>query len=288
MLTRRAAIGGAALCSSRLLVPLRSWAEEPLAPLPLCDQDVSLLRTGNTDIVLVGTAHVSEESATLVRHVIRAVQPDTVMVELDKRRAATLMYKAKARQRGETIAASAAPPAAEQSRGAAFYRSLEEKGFPAGGEFVAAIQEARLLNATVLLGDQEIETTLARLKVARAEVRRLRAEGVLSRDDAKAALRALPSSLRRGGAAAASPEDLAQLTGDLRQRGNARAVAAYLKKAAPPVYEAMIGERDQFMARALEVAPGNRVVAVVGLAHVEGIERILGREVLAKRRSCTL
>ena len=65
-------------------------------------------------------------------------------------------------------------------------------------------------------------------------------------------------------------------------------MAAYLKKAAPPVYEAMIGERDQFMARALEVAPGNRVVAVVGLAHVEGIERILSREVLAKRRSCTL
>lgn len=217
------------------------------------------------------------------------MKPDTVMVELDKKRAASLMYKAKLRKRGEALPVSATPPV-EQSRGAAMYRVLEEKGFPAGGEFVAAIEEARLLNATVLLGDQEIELTLQRLKEARAEVRRLRAEGVLSREDAKAALRALPSSVRRsGGAAALTPEDMTQMTTDLRQRDNARAVAAYLKKAAPPVYDAMIGERDQYMAHAIEVAPGARIVAVVGLAHVEGIERILGEEVLARRgpRTCT-
>ena len=77
------------------------------------------------------------------------------------------------------------------------------------------------------------------------------------------------------------------MTTDLRQRDNARAVAAYLKKAAPPVYDAMIGERDQYMARAIEVAPGSSVVAVVGLAHVEGIERILGEEVLAQRGPST-
>ena len=83
-----------------------------------------------------------------------------------------------------------------------------------------------------------------------------------------------------------TPESMAQMSTDLRQRDNARAVAAYLKKAAPPVYDAMIGERDQYMARALEVAPGSKVVAVVGLAHVEGIERVLGEEVLARPRSC--
>uniref|UniRef100_A0A7S4I9S7 TraB/GumN family protein n=1 Tax=Prymnesium polylepis TaxID=72548 RepID=A0A7S4I9S7_9EUKA len=282
LLTRRMAIAGGALCSSQILVPLRTQAL--LTPPPLCDPDVSVLSTGNKQIVIVGTAHVSEDSAALVRQVIRAVQPDTVMVELDRRRAATLMYKAKARKRGVPVSAS---PSEQQSSGAAFYQSLEEKGFPSGGEFVAAIEEARLLNATVLLGDQDMNVTLRRLKEARAEVRQLRADGTLSREDARAAISALPSSLRRRGAAL-TPEDVSQVTSDLKQRDTARAVAAYLRQSAPPVYEAMIGERDKYMAYALEVAPGNRLVAVVGLAHVDGIERILGEEVLARPRGCTL
>lgn len=275
-LNRRAALG--AVCGHWLLTPLSSRALTPL-----CDQDVSLLTTGDKRIVLVGTAHISEESAILVRQVIRSVQPDTVMVELDQRRANTLMYKAKLRRIGEL--SSQTSPAEPQTRGAAFYRSLEEKGFPAGGEFVAAIEEARLLNATVLLGDQDINVTLRQLKEARAEVRRLRADGTLSREDARAAVRALPSSMLKR-EETPTVEGMTQLTSDLKQRDNARAVVAYLKQAAPPVYEAMIGERDRYMAHALEVAPGDTVVGVVGLAHVEGIERILGEEVLARPRSC--
>ena len=70
-ITRRAAVG--ALCGgSQLLAPRRSWA---VPPAPLCDEDVSRLTTGNTQIVLVGTAHVSDESATLVRQVIQQDAP---------------------------------------------------------------------------------------------------------------------------------------------------------------------------------------------------------------------
>ena len=93
-LTRRAAVGGA-LCGSQLLAPLGGGLAWAAAPPPLCDQDVSVLRTSaNKEIVIVGTAHVSEESAALVRQVVRQVRPDTVMVELDKRRAVALMRKA--------------------------------------------------------------------------------------------------------------------------------------------------------------------------------------------------
>ena len=283
--TRRVAVGSALSCSAQVcFTPFISRAAAPQSPL--CDQDVAVLTTGNKQIVIVGTAHVSEESASLVRQVIQEVQPDTVMVELDKRRAASLMYKAKLRRSGELSAVATVKPDVE-SRGAALYRSLEERGFPAGGEFVAAIEEARLLNATVLCGDQEIDVTLSRLKEARAEVRRLRADGLLSRDDAKAAVRELPSSLTRR-TAEMSVEELGRMTTDIKQRDNARAVATYLKQAAPPVYEAMIGERDKYMAYALEVAPGESLVAVVGLAHVDGLERILGQQILARPRSCNL
>ena len=281
LLSRRAL--GCALCG-QMLAPQRSAAlpASTTGSALLCDQDISVLSYGNRQVVLVGTAHVSEESATLVRQVIRSVQPDTVMVELDRRRAGTLLAKAKARKSGTPLVISGSNASAEQqSRGAAFYKSLDEMGFPAGGEFVAAIEEARLLNATVLLGDQDINVTLQRLKEARAETRRLRNDGILSRDDAKALIGSLPSTVRKR-ESSLTAEGVAQLADELKQRDNALAITAYLKKAAPPVYDAMIGERDQYMAHALEVAPGNRIVAVVGLAHVEGIERILGQEVAAR------
>ena len=278
--TRRAVIGGA-VCSQHLFVPTPSWA----VPNPLCDQDVSVLTTSSKQIVIVGTSHVSEESATLVRQVIQLVKPDTVMVELDKRRAVALMRTAKARRNGEQMVAATAL-AEQQSRGAAFYEKLETMGLLAGGEFVAAIEEARLLNATVLLGDRDINVTLQRLQEAKAELQQLRADGILTREDAKAALSSLPSSLSKR-SPALTAEDVTQMATDLRQRGNAREVAAYLKLAEPPVYAAMVGERDRIMAHALEAAPGSSVVGVVGLAHLDGIERILGEEVTARpSRSC--
>lgn len=35
---------------------------------------------------MIGTAHISEESANLVRRTIKKVQPDVVMIELDPKR----------------------------------------------------------------------------------------------------------------------------------------------------------------------------------------------------------
>ena len=46
----------------------------------------------------------------------------------------------------------------------------------------------------------------------------------------------------------------------------------------PPLYEALIAERDAYMARSIIGAEGRRLVAVVGLAHVDGIEATLLRE----------
>ena len=133
-------------------------------------------------------------------------------VELDRPRATTLLYKAKARERGEPLPADAVKPAQELTRGAAFYRSLEEKGFPAGGEFVAAIEEARQLNATVLLGDRDINVTLQRLK----ERHRKAPDLILRQRDSKAPA-AHPCTLRRIAPSGAlpplrrGPHDLAEI-----------------------------------------------------------------------------
>ncbi|HSO08608.1 MAG TPA: TraB domain-containing protein, partial [Desulfoprunum sp.] len=48
--------------------------------------DVHFLRHGDREIILVGTAHISQESVELVRTVIDQMRPDCVCLELDDKR----------------------------------------------------------------------------------------------------------------------------------------------------------------------------------------------------------
>ena len=64
--SRRDALLGAA---GFFATPLPAWS----APNPLCDPLVSQLKgPDGKEVYLVGTAHISQESAALVRNVIRA------------------------------------------------------------------------------------------------------------------------------------------------------------------------------------------------------------------------
>ena len=47
----------------------------------------------------------------------------------------------------------------------------------------------------------------------------------------------------------------------------------------PMVHKPLIDERDQYLMSGIEAAPGNKVVAVVGAAHVEGMKSYLGKSV---------
>ena len=61
-----------------------------------------------------------------------------------------------------------------------------------------------------------------------------------------------------------------------------------MRAQAPPVYEALIAERDRYMAHALRDCEGSSVVGVVGLAHLDGIVQTLMREEGARARGCAL
>ena len=56
--------------------------------LPECSDEITILKSSNNDreVVLIGTAHISEESVALVSKVINDLRPDTVMIELDPKR----------------------------------------------------------------------------------------------------------------------------------------------------------------------------------------------------------
>jgi len=78
----------------------------------------------------------------------------------------------------------------------------------------------------------------------------------------------------------------------LKQRQNVRDLSSYLRREVRPLYEALIAERDAYMANALLTSDAKKVVAVVGLAHVDGIEANIlqarGSHLIAPPKACVI
>jgi pheromone shutdown protein TraB len=67
----------------------------------------------------------------------------------------------------------------------------------------------------------------------------------------------------------------------MKEKENVKKIMFALKKTAPEIYEAMVAERDLYMAKGLDELSENLktdakdTVAVMGMAHVDGVERYL-------------
>ena len=219
------------------------------------------------EVFLVGTAHVSRASADEVRRVIRAVRPGTVVVELCPARAARLMSPEPPRAPHEALAELLAALGAPGGLSAkllgltmkGFYAAWRHAGLEPGAEFKVALQEAQTLRAKVVHGDRDVRDTLAALA------------GTFS----------LSGALRAAAAAPPPPPELARvLSADvgveeaierLKNRRTVAALTRHLRAIHPEGVRVMLDERDDVLAAALRAAEG-RVVGVVGLAHVDGIE----------------
>jgi pheromone shutdown protein TraB len=112
----------------------------------------------------------------------------------------------------------------------------------------------------VVHGDRDARDTLARLAGA---------------IDLSAALSSMvnapppPASLQRVVGAGASMEEAVEL---LKNRETVAEMTRYIRTLQPAAVRVMLDERDDILAQALRGCTG-KVVGVVGLAHVDGIER---------------
>src|SRR5665648_771608 len=61
--------------------------------IPMDNNNIHRIKTDDREIILVGTAHVSRDSAELVEKVIEEERPDTVCVELCQSRYDAIMQK---------------------------------------------------------------------------------------------------------------------------------------------------------------------------------------------------
>ncbi|KAG8464286.1 hypothetical protein KFE25_003349 [Diacronema lutheri] len=292
-----AALGGTLLGAggAPALRPSRARAANVPA---YCDEAIDVLASPTRKIYLCGTAHVSQDSALLVRSLIRSVRPSSVMIELDEQRFASLMASPAERKRakgdsdllrglwadlrGPGSLADRIARAQSNAIGRSLsqlYESMEGLGFESGDEFRVAATEALDGGAQLVLGDQDVRTTLDSLRDAlrSTDLRALFGAPPVQLDsqsgERQAALYGLASA---GGGEEMDKEALGAMIATLKERQNTRAIVLALQESTPALYTALIAQRDAFMARSLDAqCAGSTIVAVVGMAHLDGIGRAL-------------
>uniref|UniRef100_A0A7S3JSX9 TraB family protein n=1 Tax=Aureoumbra lagunensis TaxID=44058 RepID=A0A7S3JSX9_9STRA len=251
------------------------------------DDAVQVLKRRNSEVWLIGTAHVSARSAEQVAETIDAVSPDLIAIELDRKRISQVA--ASSEQTSETPKQQK-PQLGAFAIGAALrsmYSSLDKMGFDSGAEFSVALDKASSGRIPVLLADQDVDTTLSRLAYA---VRHTKPEeiaaldsslnSVLSKNQGIRLLTEATSNYAGTKSGEGSRDILREAVELIKHRDTVRNVIQALKSDAPQLYSALVDERDATMANNLiqvldSPVPPKRVVFVVGMAHEDGIARRL-------------
>jgi pheromone shutdown-related protein TraB len=234
----------------------------------LADQPIARVRRGEVEYVLLGTAHVSRVSADAVRAMLDREAFDAVAVELCEPRYQSMRDPEAFRKLDlfQVIRQGKVGLVAANLALSAFQRRLAEQfGIGPGAEMKAAIDSADARGLPVWLIDREIGITLKRA---------YRSVGFLDRASIIAGL----------GASVLTREDVAEDEIEkLKQGDMLGSMFNEFARESPPLYDALIGERDRYMTARLReqsvASPAaRRVLVVIGAGHLAGIERELAEQ----------
>ena len=247
---------------------MTSEHESPASADPFANQPHAIVERGGVRYTLLGTAHVSKASVDAVRAAIDTGAYDTIAVELDAQRlqamtdpdALAKLDLVKVLREGKAALFAANLGLAAYQR-----RLAEQLGIEPGAELKAAAVEARARGLSLQLIDRDVGLTfkraLAKLgfwkraKVGAGIFAGLFADEEVGEEDIE--------KLKQGDMMEASFSEFADET--------------------PELYEAIISERDRYMAAKLrEIPAGAReVLAVVGAGHLQGLTKHLRDETSA-------
>ena len=224
----------------------------------LNSKNVHVIQKDEKEIILVGTAHVSKNSAEEVKKIIEEEKPDSVCVELCAARYNSIKNKKKWEEMDiiTIIKQKKALLLLVNLILSSFQKRLAQQlGINPGQEMIQAISSAKDIDAHLILADRDIQVTFSRIwkklglwgklrllfmlifsmfnkeKISEEEIEKLKSEDILT-----AALKEMAQSF-------------------------------------PRLKSTLIDERDQYLAEKIKFAPGNKVLAVVGAGHVPGLKK---------------
>ncbi|MBT8344834.1 MAG: TraB/GumN family protein [Desulfofustis sp.] len=222
--------------------------------------DVQFIEQGKRMVILVGTAHVSQQSVDLVQQVIEQERPDRVCIELDDKRFQALSdenrwqkldLKAVIKNRQlSTLMVSMMMAGYQKKLG-------DNLGVSPGAELLAAARSAEGLGIPIHLCDRDIRITLRRAWKSNSLFRKAY----------------LLSSLIAG--MFYSEEIDEEKLEELKKQDVLTELMAEMSDSLPEMKKVLIDERDIYMAEQIKRTAGQRLVVVVGAGHLEGIKKQL-------------
>lgn len=229
------------------------------------DEHITRVQYQDKEIILIATAHVSKQSAELVKAVIEQEKPNSICVELDEDRYKNiknpkawadtdLVQVIKEKKVGFMLA--------NLVLGSYQKKLAKQLDTNVGQEMVQGIKSAEETGADLVLADRSIQTTFMRIwrKMTLKEKFDLLLNLFFALDDEE------ESEI--------TDEEIAKLL----QKDMLEGAMANMKEEFPKIGDILLCERDQHLANKIKNAPGPKVVAVLGGAHVAGVQEEIFKE----------
>ncbi|MBT2692043.1 TraB/GumN family protein [Bacillus sp. ISL-55] len=227
------------------------------------EENITRIEMNGKEYILIGTAHVSKHSAEQVKEVIEAERPDSVCVELDEQRYKTISEGSKWQEMDiiQVIKEKRASLLLMNLAISSFQnRMAKELGIKAGQEMIQGIESAKEVGAKLVLADRNIQITFSRIwgnlgLKGKAILLSQIITSIFSRDSI-------------------SEEELEKL----KEQDTINAMLNEFTETFPRLKKPLIDERDQYLAQKIKDAPGEKIVAVLGAAHVPGIREEIKKD----------
>lgn len=227
------------------------------------NENITRIFLHDKEFILVGTAHVSKTSAELVKDVIETEQPDAVCVELDKARYQSIMdgnswkdtdiFKVIKEKKAAVLMINLALASFQK-------RMANQFGINPGQEMIQGIESAKEIGAKLVLADRNVQITFSRIWANMGWKGKLTLlteiiASIFSKDTI-------------------TEEELEKM----KSKDMIDSVLNEFTETFPQLKKPLIDERDQYLAEKIKRAPGKKIVAILGAAHVPGIIRELENE----------
>ncbi len=216
------------------------------------------LQLEDKEIIFVGTAHVSKISAAEVKECIEYYRPDCVCIELDEDRYETLLHPNQWKNTDiiQVIKSNRSGYLLANIILSSYQRKMAAKmEVSTGQEMLQGIESAKEINAEIALVDRKIQTTFTRIWrkhsfLQKCKLITLLISAIFDNEEI-------------------SEEDLEKL----KQSETLEAALSEISKEFPIIAEVLVHERDQVLAYKIKNAPGKKVVAILGAAHIPGVSK---------------
>lgn len=227
------------------------------------EENITRIDLNGKELILIGTAHVSRLSAEQVKEVIERERPDSVCIELDEQRYQSIMDSNKWKETDifKVIKDKKATLLLMNLAISSFQKRLAKQfNIKPGQEMIQGIESAKEVGANLVLADRNIQITFSRIW------------SNLGFSGKSQLLTAVFFSIFSK--ETISEKDLEEM----KSQDTLNAVLAEFTKSFPKLKTPLIDERDKYLAQKIKDAPGDKVVAVLGAAHVPGITKEIHKE----------